>query len=436
MQVIIFDLDLTLAETEACRPYLTSGIGRETIASALQSGIVNVSAYDKRLVESVNKAANSENHRVIVVSDSPKSYCLEVLSLCGYNVDPRLVFGAQGKPLVDFDSISSVLVEVLGYPLNELNFVVVGDSPKDMYFAHSIQAPSIFAGWGTKHEWQMVKWSRPTVPVYDFDQLKVAVDLFLNGKLNFENYDFKKDYITCNVDDMVAVELQDKEIGYGREYVPNSDHYRSVDDKYASRDLRWVVKKSKDYDEAHHNRNAPMSMYGRQGIFATGPLKRKAGFFKREFLAWCNGNGIEGKVVLVPVPPSVPRECNLTHTVSLICDWWAQWITEESDSLEVKVVDAFERYLPKIPSHLSSGRRIAADHFETLGMFPGRGEKLEGVNYVILVDDVVTSGAHMNALASFIRTEGWVDDDVSIYGYAIFKTVHPENEVDFDFSIF
>lgn len=403
------------------------------IVGELNRATVIISLYEQQLVSAFNGLQNLKGCSAAVVSDSPKDYCLEVLRLGGYKIDPRLVFGAQHKPLIDFENFESIVAEVLNVEEDELEYLVVGDSPKDIYFAHSIKSPSIFAGWGSKHDPRMVRHARPTLTANNFAQLKDGVDDFLCGNLKFENYSFSQDYLTLDIDDVVRVKLDDVEIGYGREYIPSPDNYRpGPRDKYASQDLKWVVKKAKNYTEDHHRFNRPMTMYGANGVFSTASLKVKAGYFKLEFLEWCKGHGIKGNILLIPVPPSVPRECNLTHTMDTICTWWADWINKESKDLNIQVHDVFERYLPRQPSHLSTGRRDMDEHFETLGVFAHQADKIEDVDYVVIVDDVVTSGAHMNAIASFIRTAELVEEDARILGYALFKTVHPENEVLFD----
>lgn len=428
MRVIIFDLDFTLASTENCQPYLTTVRGRGEITDALHNQSVNVSFYDARLANDFNSLQEVDNCCVVVVSDSPKDYCLQVLALGGYKIDSRLVFGAQSKPLVNVEALLESLEEVLDVDAGDFEFLVIGDSPKDIYFAHSIRSPSVFASWGTRHKLSMVEYSRPSCTAAGVEQLREHIMAFLRGDLNFEDYNFSGDYITLDVDELCRVELSEAEIGYGHEYVPDHNHYRNDQDKWSSRDLRWIVKKAKNFTRQHHDYMRPMPMYGRDGPYETTPLKSKAGHFKRDFLKWCVENRISGKILLVPVPSSVPRECNLSFTIGIICDWWATWINKECEDMDVEVLDAFERFWPRQPSHQSEGRRTMDEHFDTLGMFSDKAQKKDNIDYVIIVDDVVTSGAHMNAIASFIKTLDVVEEETPILGYALFKTAHPEQE--------
>jgi len=433
MQVIIFDLDQTLAATEDCHAYLRSKSGRKVVVAALESGALSISFYGAALVEFFNQLADTDNCCVAVVSDSPKNYCQQVLKQGGYNINEALVFGSQSKPLVDQYEISETIAEFHDVDVNELSFLIVGDSPKDIYYAHSIGASSVFTSWGSKQA-QMAHHSRPTAWADNVDDLKKHVAAFLDGKLPFERYDFQKDYLTIdpNAPGFVRVELSENEIGHGKEYVKGK--HRDIKDLWASNDLFRVVKQAKNLSLRDHDLRVGTPLYGVNGLYRADPFKKKAGHFKNDFIKWCVDNKVSGNVTLVPVPPSVPRECNLTHAMSLMCNWWAVWINSENHKMHVKVHDAFERYWPKIPSHLSPGWRSLDDQFETLGVFDEDKEKIENVDFVIIVDDVVTSGSHMNAIASFIRTADLVSERATILGYALFKTIHVDDPEEIDIA--
>lgn len=429
MRVIIYDLDLTLADTTECQPYMATQVGREYVVSSLKNGRLQVSFYDRNLISDFNSLAELDDCCVLVVSDSPKEYCLEVLRIGGYSIDPRLVLGSQGKPFVKLDLIESTIADVFGDQEN-LSYLVIGDSPKDVYFAHIIRAASICALWGSRFDRGMIEHSRPSRFVSNNGELRAAINDFLNERLSFEYQDFAEDYLVLAPGENEDFSLLADEIGYGAEYVPDYHHYRGDVDKWNSRDLKQIVKRAKDFDRSFHNLNSKIRSYGQNGLYDVGALKTKSGHFKRNFLHWCRGVGLTGKIALVPVPSSLPLECNLTFTVGLICDWWADWISHENADLEIEVVNAFERFWPKVPAHLSEGRRSALDQFETLGMYGCLiGKRLEA-DHVVIVDDVVTSGSHINALAYFIRSVGLYNNSVPIWGYALYKTVNPEPKPD------
>lgn len=429
MLIVVFDLDFTLANTEDCQPYLTSQVGRDLVVSHLRQGLVRARSYGADIVAAFNDLRNHPELRGIVVSDSPKAYCLEVLNQCGYSVNPNLVFGAQGKPLVDFEVISESVSEELNIDEGELEYIVVGDSPKDIYFAHSIEVPSIFATWGTRHTLNAANKSRPTSVVNNLAELRSSVRRCREGALNYQPYDFSQNYLTFLADEVEDNEFDVDDIGFGQEYVPHHTNYRNNNDndKFASRNLNWVVKKAKNYPRRHHTSNTPMQMYGQNGVFETQTLMRQSGHFKRDFLRWCDSQEIYGRILLIPVPASVPQECNLSYPIEIICTWWAGWISSERANMNISVHDVFERFWPRQPSHLSEGRREMYEQFETLGIHINQ-TSLIAADYIIIIDDVVTSGAHMSAIASLLRTAGMVAEQTEVKAYALFKTVHPENQ--------
>ncbi|WP_010217759.1 HAD family hydrolase [Pseudomonas syringae group genomosp. 3] len=423
MRVLIFDLDFTLANTEECLPYLTSNGGRGRVVAAIDAGEISVEAYDPRLVTSFNGSFTDEICAVIV-SDSPRPYCIKVLAECGYDIDDRYVFGAQGKPMVDFEVIVDALEHVLEVDADELEFLVVGDSPKDIYFAHGIQAPSVFATWGTRHDFDLALQSMPTRVAHNHTQLSACVREFLDGELDFEYHDFYQDFEFLDPEDVERVELE--EIGYVKEYVSKQEHYRGGSDRWASKDLHWIVKPAKNYGAEHHQSNRVMQLYGSGGVFNTQhSLRALAGIYKRTFMAWLDEQGVEGRVLIVPVPPSVPHECNLSSPIGLISEWWSEWVTDESEDIEMSAFDVVRRIVPKHPSHDTPGPRHMDDQLPTLGLLPD-SQFDEDVDYVVILDDVVTSGSHMNAVASIMSSAEIVPGDPVFLGFALFKTVHPE----------
>jgi hypothetical protein len=427
MWVILFDLDFTLADTEECQPYLATQVGRDAVVSHLRANTIQAKVYSQELVTAFNQLRNHDSIRAAVISDSPRKYCLEVLRQCGYLVDDQLVFGAQGKPLVDFIPVKKSIAEALGVRPRDLNFIVVGDSPKDIYFAHVIGSISIFAKWGTRHGPKAIEKCHPSYCATDINVVKSIVNEVRSCNIEYEDYDFNDDYLTFDYDDVEHYKIHVSDIGYGKEYVPHSDNYRNAQDKYTSQNLHWIVKKAKNFPPRYHKDKKGMSLYGRDGVFQTKSLMRQAGFYKLDFMSWCVQKEITGKVVLIPVPSSVPHECNLSSPVKMICDWWALWINPKTDNIKIQVEDVFERFWPRPPSHLSEGGRTVEEQFETLGLYSDYSNVTWDADYVIIVDDVVTSGSHMNAIASFIYAAELIGDDTSICGYALYKTVHPEN---------
>ena len=70
-----------------------------------------------------------------------------------------------------------------------------------------------------------------------------------------------------------------------------------------------------------------------------------------------------------------------------------------------------------------------------MGQFPDDQEELEeGVDFIILIDDVWTSGTQMNAAATILGHHDFVPEGAKLYAYTLVKTTHPSpfGEVDLD----
>lgn len=424
MRVLLLDLDLTLVDTSGCQAYMRSSAGRQAVLKEIANGRISLPVYDARLPTYVNALAETPNLAVAIVSDSPAEYCAHVLRQAGYNIDSRLIFGSQSKPITNIHALRTQISEFFDFV--DVELLVVGDSPKDIYMAHALGVPSILAAWGSQHHINVVtRWSRPTVVARTFEELQSHITNFLNGHMSHQAYAFDSDYHTIDINVVERIHVPPENIGHGQEYVPDRTQYRNVADRYASLDLRSIVKRAKDLPISHHKAKRGVPSFGINGLYQTAPLMSKAGHYKKSFVEWCRSKNIKGEILLVPVPSSVPRECNLTYTMDLICDWWKLWINGKEAGLNIEVYSSFERFWPRSPSHLTGGRRDMDDHFETLGIFKGT-DSIDNVNHVVIVDDVVTSGSHIDAMATFIRAVGLVPTTAVIHGYALYRTVHPE----------
>ena len=68
------------------------------------------------------------------------------------------------------------------------------------------------------------------------------------------------------------------------------------------------------------------------------------------------------------------------------------------------------------------------DQFPTFGLVPD-SEIEEDIDYVFILDDVVTSGSHIHAVASILCSTEVVSGNPNYLGFALVKTVHPENNI-------
>ena len=80
---------------------------------------------------------------------------------------------------------------------------------------------------------------------------------------------------------------------------------------------------------------------------------------------------------------------------------------------------------------MSNGRREVSPHLETLGVYQG-AIKFHKPDAVIIIDDVVTSGTQMKAVATLLAATKMYPENTPVYGYALVKTTRtgsPLNEL-------
>lgn len=446
MRVLVFDLDFTLVDTSVCQDYLKTTAGREAIVEKLYSNEVRTGLYDTKIVSYLNNLMDSyslKNSNVlpIIVSDSPKSYCEAVLCQHGFNIPNDLVFGAAKKPCVD---IECILEKIRSYSKKEpKSFLVIGDSPKDIFFAHEINSPSVWAGWGCiESEYTYpINCCKPTRQVNDLEELSKVIFEYVNsekGDLDYRKPNFKELWSIESVNLNSFLEHQVEEIGFVKHYVPEA--FDIGDSQYISTffEVHWMVKSAKNVPKVRLINMMLQRFYTNKGDFINSNyvLKRTAGIYKNKFVDWLNEKGVTGKVLLVPAPSSTPAECNKTNTIDLIGQWWSSWIESErhtcNHGFEIVYTGlCVERFKPKLPSHIKSGERFIEDQLSTMGVYKEIIGVFDDVSAVVFLDDVTTSGQTINAMATIFRELEVVPENVPLYGFVWYKTHHPTPDVDF-----
>ncbi|QGX61698.1 HAD family hydrolase [Alteromonas mediterranea] len=440
MKLLIIDLDLTLVNTTACHDYLKTAAGRDAVIPLLDAGEIKTSLYFHDTADYINslvsKFENNETDTLpIIISDSPKPYCEAVLKQHGININSRFIFGSAHKPFVKMDEIYATIES---YGLDELGVekcLVVGDSAKDIHFAHLIESPSILATWGYDDSDYVFSpdASLPTHTVSNLDKLKELLKLFISGveaEFKYEKIDFRNlwEIESVNTDGFTEHKVED--IGFVKHYVPEA---LSTDNKeYISTffEVHWMMKPAKNVHEADLWKRIPQLFYTKNGEFVqANRLMSIAGSYKSRFSEWLDEKGIKGKVLLIPVPSSVPAECNRTHTVNLIAKWWTSWLNNTTPKPDYELVHEnliVERFQPKEPSHRKNGERSIEEQLSTMGIFTeAKRDYFNEVDSIIFLDDVATSGKSINAMATIFRELSVVPQDVPLYGYVWYKTYHP-----------
>ncbi|EKB1970462.1 hypothetical protein ACX07_05995 [Vibrio parahaemolyticus] len=442
MKLLIFDLDLTLVDTTNCHDYLKTAAGREAIVDLLDSGEVKTALYFKKTVTFFNslidRFADGETDTLpIIVSDSPKAYCEKVLDVHGFNIPTSMVFGGVGKPCVALDKIVDVIqefdIEKYVDSTEITDCLIIGDSPKDVHFGHVHSIPSVWAKWGyvpAEYRFSFDE-CKPTRTVELLSELRDVIDEFIadgEAAFNYKKPDFAKinKMHTVDIDNFTEHTVQD--IGYVRRYVPEAFEFDNPDYRDAFFEVHWMLKRAKDVPKSIIRQNRATYFLKKDGEFMEAKrLKSRAGAYKHDFVTWLESKGIKGKVLLVPVPSSVPAECNRTYTVDEIAKWWAEW----TDHKDIKLIhDQYlfvERFAPKIPTHAQAGQRYIEDQLTTLGFYPSMFKSIpDDLAAVVFLDDVVTSGNSINAMATIFRELGAVPRTLPLYGYVWFKTYHPD----------
>nr|WP_075518806.1 HAD hydrolase-like protein [Moritella viscosa]SHO01351.1 Putative uncharacterized protein [Moritella viscosa] len=443
MKLLIFDLDLTLVNTTSCQDYLKTKAGRDAIVGLLDSGEVTTELYFPDTVQYINSlmyhfTEYDSDTLPIIISDSPKAYCEAILRQHGFGIDSKYIFGAAHKPCVNMVEIYET---INSYGLDDKGpeeCLVIGDSTRDIFFAHEIECPSIWAKWGyveTEHVFPFHS-SKPTRTATSLVELRGFIKEYIaygEEAFDYEKPNFKDDWNIEAVDINNFTEHQVEDIGYISHYVPEA--LSSNNQEYISTffELHWTLKPAKDVPIGKLWRNVPQLFYKKDGNFTSAsPLMRKAGIYKFKFKEWLEEQGITGKVLLVPVPSSVPAECNKTHTINLIAEWWEDWLNKLTPKPNFELLHhnlLIERFQPKRPAHATPGQRFIEDQLSTMGVFRGIIDQLPNdISAVVFLDDVVTSGQSINAMATIFREFNVVADEVPLYGYAFFKTHHPTPE--------
>lgn len=426
MKAILFDLDNTLFATQECDVYLRSRAGREVICDLISQNNLNVRPLDTRLPSYINTLDDAAGIDVFVISDSPKDYCLTILSKFNITVSPDNVLGAMHKPCVE---------EAIEDKFSEYDKVlVVGDTPKDIYFAHRLKAASIFLTCLTSYDIDFsVRNSFPSAVANSYVELIDIINGFLKNELSFETPYFKPHFKTVDPDTASIVDIADGDIGFAMKYIPELDDIVNEEDKFTWFKIHRSIKPAKLLSYSELDSKKRISFYNNNQRISEGlAFKDIAWFARLSFVDWLKDKNITGKVYLVAAPSSVPRECNKSLPMETLVHWWVKWLPHISErKFQVLNGNYVERFWPTTPAHMSKGRREIRPHFHTLGVFLDVEPYAKDTSAIVIIDDVVTSGTQMKAVASLLQGTGMVPKGVPIFGYALAKTTRGNVSDDF-----
>lgn len=426
MKAILFDLDNTLFATQECDVYLRSRAGREVVCDLIRQNSLVVTPLDSRLPSYINILDGANGVEVFIISDSPKDYCSTILNKFGITVSDDNILGSLHKPCIEdeIENIFSWYEKVL----------VVGDTPKDVYFAHRLKAASVFLTCLTNYDVNFsVNSSMPSAVANSYIELIDIIDAFLNDRLNFSIPYFKPYFKTVDADTVAIVDIAENDIGFSLKYIPELDAIDNEKDIFTWFKIHRSIKPAKILSYSELDSKRKVSFYNNNKNISEGIAFRDIAWFARlDFVNWLKNKNITGKVYLVAAPSSVPRECNKSLPMEALVNWWVKWLPHISEKkFQVLNGSYVERFWPTTPAHMSKGRREIRPHFHTLGVFQDADPYDADTSAIVIIDDVVTSGTQMKAVASLLQGTGMVPQGVPILGYALAKTTKANAVDDF-----
>lgn len=423
MKAVIFDLDNTLFKTDCCLPYLRSNAGREIISELITKDRIIVEPVYDQMVTFVNKLLQDKRCDVYVFSNSPRDYCLSILKKHQININDYNVYGSQNKPTAED---ANILV-------NYDDILVIGDSAKDVYFAHMNFAASILIGNLTEKDIDMYEyWTKPTAIAKSMDSLEMYLEKFLMDNFVFVDPNLSDYYLTVAPDKTELSDLDIDRIGYAFEYWPNPSDWTTEKQKNVWFDVKRSIKVSKELTVGQLDNKTSVEFYNHDGRIGYGkPFRNIAYAYFFEFKKWLKDNNIKGRLFLVAVPSSVPLECNKSTPIRVLINWWATYAYHYRGELESEIFDGccVERFWPIKPAHMSEGKREVAPHLKTLGIYEDWPE-FDKPDAVIIIDDVVTSGTQMKAVATLLAATNMYPATIPVYGYSLVKTTRPGSSID------
>lgn len=426
MKAILFDLDNTLFATQNCSVYLRSKAGRGDVCDLINRGVIKIEPLDPCLSDYLNALEKQQGVDVYIISDSPKDYCLAILSKFSISIDSDRVFGSMHKPCIEVET------EELFVSYDEV--LVVGDTPKDIYLAHRLEVVSVFLTSLTDYDVNFsVDNSMPTVVAHSFKELTDVISRFIFHGIKYTPFKFKPHFLTIDEKTAPIFEIPDENIGFVMRYIPDLDDIEEENDRFTWFKIHRSIKPAKYLSYSELDLKVKIPFYNNNKTISEGMAFRNIAWFGRiNFSEWLKQKNITGKVYLVAAPSSVPRECNKSLPMEMLVSWWVKWFPYLPNT-NINLINGsyVERFWPTTPAHMSKGRREVRPHFKTLGVFKDAPSFDDDTSAIIIIDDVVTSGTQMKAIASLLHGTGLVPNGVPIYGYALAKTMRTDNHFDF-----
>lgn len=380
MKHLLIDLDDCLVETSALRVYRKTPSGRAFVTQNIDKMPTRLA--DRRLVELVKKYHNQK--KATIVTNSPKDYATAVLKKHGFPDVP--VIGAAKKPW--FGSLENLVGD------NGKDFVMIGDSPKDVLPAHLLNIVSIGTTWYQELSSDYLALSEPTKTAKTVDELLSILEDVESEKINPSPFKLPNEfkYLPEREFWKPAPEIDWASIG---NYIP----YSEGGDEFSSDILNY--KNIKEIWPQDINR-ATIQFFStkQQRIMGWKRYSSALVYFAKKVAKIIEETELEGSTLLVPAPNSNPRYCYRSFPNEMLA-------LEVSHILnDKKLYDPEKRIiyrtLPK-PKASETNNRNRDFNLLSLGVKPDFNSNPDNV---VILDDVRTSGSQIECVAKVLRYFG------------------------------
>ena len=373
----MYDLDSTLVDTRAVRPYMKTRPGRLFAAQNINQITTTADDVLKRLVEKQHKKGE-----VSIVTDSPEDYAHAVLQKHGFPGDIP-VYAVANKP---FNNGLSRAITDCRKPLEEI--VVIGDSAKDILDAHMARVKSIGVTWGKLFIQEQLSLAEPTAIAESPEDLekKLYFQEVAGNKYEPRRNPISLLYLPREQISSTAPETTNISIGQYTSWNNGQDGFSEL----SSRILKFKMIKDLSLEELNQEAS--------DEYFSGGALKKGDSFLqafwslKEELLSKLKYIDFKDCLV-VATPNSLPEYCYRTDINSLFV---ANAFKENGFVTSGRFV--FRAY-PKPEDH-SSVRSPEEMHHKTIGLKKASSKKFK---QIIIFDDVRTRGTQSTALARTLR---------------------------------
>lgn len=365
--MIYLDLDDTLFRTRHLQDYRKTQEGRTFLSQ-------NAHKFQTPLIHSALEEVLAEYEQTItILTDSPEEYARAILAKFGYDFP---IIGSAGKPFVQ--------------PLQR-NSLIIGDHAKDALTGHQQKLPTISVTWGYSTAEQLNQAQPSAICTNPCDLMELIAEWEQN-EIGYADYTNNTPQLP--ISEWTSAQPEIKTITLG-DYVP----VRNGKDQHSKNILRY--KDSKQYTREQINKGKTDDFYW-NGQLRTGGryLDTIIGFINQ---LKTRTSKLEESTILAS-PNSLPEYAYKLDVNQITTENTARGTKHKS----------LERTLKRVKPKQESNRRLSA-HYQTLGMTPA---EINTPN-VIIFDDVITSGAQIEALARLLRWQGY---NGKIYALALGKT--------------